>query len=28
VDASRSLESEPGIKDHGRVRAFVAAVRG
>jgi indole-3-glycerol phosphate synthase / phosphoribosylanthranilate isomerase len=28
VDASRSLEAEPGIKDHGRVHAFVAAVRG
>jgi indole-3-glycerol phosphate synthase/phosphoribosylanthranilate isomerase len=27
VDASRSLESSPGIKDHGKVRAFVAAVR-
>lgn len=28
VDASRSLESKPGIKDHARVRAFVEAVRG
>jgi indole-3-glycerol phosphate synthase/phosphoribosylanthranilate isomerase len=28
VDASRSLEAEPGIKDHARVHAFVAAVRG
>jgi len=27
VDASRSLELEPGIKDHERVRAFVAAAR-
>ncbi len=27
VDASRSLETEPGIKDHDRVRAFVMAVR-
>ena len=27
VDASSSLELEPGIKDHDRVRAFVAAVR-
>jgi indole-3-glycerol phosphate synthase/phosphoribosylanthranilate isomerase len=27
VDASRSLETEPGIKDHARVRAFVEAVR-
>jgi len=27
VDASSSLEREPGIKDHDRVRAFVAAVR-
>jgi indole-3-glycerol phosphate synthase len=27
VDASRSLESAPGIKDHGRVRAFVEAAR-
>jgi indole-3-glycerol phosphate synthase/phosphoribosylanthranilate isomerase len=25
VDASRSTESSPGIKDHGRVRAFVEA---
>jgi phosphoribosylanthranilate isomerase len=27
VDASSSLESEPGIKDPHRVEAFVAAVR-
>src|SRR4051794_31071094 len=27
VDASSSLESEPGIKDHERVRDFVAAAR-
>jgi indole-3-glycerol phosphate synthase/phosphoribosylanthranilate isomerase len=27
VDASRSLETEPGIKDHERVRAFVEAAR-
>ena len=27
VDASRSLEAEPGIKDHARVRAFVDAAR-
>jgi indole-3-glycerol phosphate synthase / phosphoribosylanthranilate isomerase len=27
VDASRSLESAPGIKDHGRVRASVEAAR-
>jgi len=27
VDASRSLEREPGIKDHERVRAFVEAAR-
>lgn len=27
VDASSSLETEPGIKDHERVRAFVAAAR-
>jgi indole-3-glycerol phosphate synthase/phosphoribosylanthranilate isomerase/anthranilate synthase/indole-3-glycerol phosphate synthase/phosphoribosylanthranilate isomerase len=27
VDASSSLETEPGIKDHDRVRSFVAAVR-
>jgi indole-3-glycerol phosphate synthase len=27
VDASRSLEVAPGVKDHGRVRAFVDAVR-
>jgi indole-3-glycerol phosphate synthase/phosphoribosylanthranilate isomerase len=28
VDASSSLETEPGRKDHARVRAFVAAARG
>jgi indole-3-glycerol phosphate synthase/phosphoribosylanthranilate isomerase len=28
VDASSRLELAPGIKDHARVRAFVAAVRG
>jgi indole-3-glycerol phosphate synthase/phosphoribosylanthranilate isomerase len=28
VDAARSLEASPGIKDHERVRAFVAAARG
>ncbi|HEU0304149.1 MAG TPA: bifunctional indole-3-glycerol phosphate synthase/phosphoribosylanthranilate isomerase, partial [Gaiellaceae bacterium] len=28
VDASSSLESAPGIKDHAKVRAFVRAVRG
>jgi hypothetical protein len=27
VDASSSLEIEPGIKDHERVRAFVEAAR-
>jgi indole-3-glycerol phosphate synthase len=27
VDASSSLESEPGIKDHDRVRAYVEAAR-
>jgi indole-3-glycerol phosphate synthase len=27
VDASSSLELEPGVKDHARVRAFVAAAR-
>ncbi|MGH3022908.1 MAG: hypothetical protein ACRDNI_04560 [Gaiellaceae bacterium] len=27
VDASRSLETRPGVKDHARVRAFVEAVR-
>jgi indole-3-glycerol phosphate synthase / phosphoribosylanthranilate isomerase len=27
VDASSALESEPGIKDHGRVQAFVEAAR-
>jgi indole-3-glycerol phosphate synthase/phosphoribosylanthranilate isomerase len=28
VDASSSLETTPGIKDHDRVRAFVQAVQG
>jgi indole-3-glycerol phosphate synthase / phosphoribosylanthranilate isomerase len=27
VDASSSLEREPGVKDHARVRAYVAAAR-
>jgi hypothetical protein len=27
VDASRSTESSPGIKDHGKVHAFVEAAR-
>ena len=27
VDASRSLELAPGVKDHDRIRAFVGAVR-
>jgi indole-3-glycerol phosphate synthase/phosphoribosylanthranilate isomerase len=27
VDASRSLEVEPGVKDHGRIQAFVEAAR-
>jgi indole-3-glycerol phosphate synthase/phosphoribosylanthranilate isomerase len=27
VDASRSLESSPGLKDHARVRAYIEAVR-
>ena len=27
VDASRSLETSPGIKDHARIRAFVEAAR-
>jgi phosphoribosylanthranilate isomerase len=27
VDASSALEQAPGIKDHGRVHAFVEAVR-
>jgi indole-3-glycerol phosphate synthase/phosphoribosylanthranilate isomerase len=27
VDASRSLEASPGVKDHARIRAFVEAVR-
>jgi indole-3-glycerol phosphate synthase / phosphoribosylanthranilate isomerase len=28
VDASSRLESAPGVKDHARVRAYVAAARG
>jgi len=28
VDASSSLETKPGIKDHERVRAYVEAARG
>jgi len=28
VDASSSLETEPGIKDHARLRAYVEAARG
>ena len=28
VDASSSLELEPGVKDHARVRAYVEAARG
>jgi phosphoribosylanthranilate isomerase len=27
VDAASKLEAEPGIKDHDKVRAFVAAAR-
>jgi phosphoribosylanthranilate isomerase len=27
VDVSSGVESAPGCKDHGKVRAFVAAVR-
>jgi hypothetical protein len=27
VDASSSLETEPGIKDHDRIRAYVEAAR-
>ena len=27
VDAASSLESEPGIKDHARVRAYVEEAR-
>jgi phosphoribosylanthranilate isomerase len=27
VDASSALESAPGVKDHERVRAYVAAAR-
>jgi phosphoribosylanthranilate isomerase len=28
VDASSSLESGPGVKDHARVREYVEAARG
>ncbi len=28
VDASSSLETSPGVKDHARVRAYVEAARG
>jgi len=27
VDASSRLEVEPGVKDHDRVRAYIAAAR-
>ena len=27
VDASSSLETEPGVKDHDRIRAYVEAAR-
>jgi phosphoribosylanthranilate isomerase len=27
VDASSSLESEPGVKDHEKVRAYVEAAK-
>jgi phosphoribosylanthranilate isomerase len=28
VDASSSLEAEPGVKDHARVRAYIEEARG
>jgi len=28
VDAASSLETEPGIKDHARVRAYIEEARG
>jgi phosphoribosylanthranilate isomerase len=28
VDAASSLEREPGVKDHDKVRAYVGAARG
>jgi len=28
VDVSSGVESEPGVKDIGRVAAFISAVRG
>jgi phosphoribosylanthranilate isomerase len=27
VDVSSGVEASPGVKDHARIRAFVAAVR-
>jgi phosphoribosylanthranilate isomerase len=28
VDVNSGVESAPGVKDHGKLRAFFAAVRG